>query len=667
MRRGNNMAQKSQKHWNQRGTQVALLTLLVIAAIWSLAWQQYQGVREAAFDQEKRRNAALVRTYEERVLRSIEVVDQALKMVRYDHTTHRRTTGLDALLDALQLSPGAVVSVALLDQNGMVIAASVVSPAISFADRDYFTFHRDNPQDTLRIGEPILGRITDRWVAPFSRRLSHADGSFAGVVVVAVDPETLAGTEEQRLVGANASVALIGLDGITRVRNNKGKVSYGENVKTSALFKSIPTADIGQYEGVAASDGVRRTVNYRVVQGYPLVAVIASSLDDVQASVRPQQQLYLALAVLCTALVVGLVGALKGAINRTQRDLETAQASEAKLKAIIDLSPVPLAIANPTHGVVAVNLAFSATLGYTLQDVPDLATWWQKAYPDPAYRKIREADWASGLVDAHKPREILVCAKNGITKHMLVLISEEHPALHGDRLVSYTDISELRAVQNALTATVKDKTALLREVHHRVKNNLQVITSLLRLEAGRTGNAEAVGVLHAMQGRIRSMALLHELLYRSGTNAAIELGPYLEQLAQEAIRATAARGARVQLQTGFDSIWVTMDQATSCGLLVNELVANAIKHGFAGGRSGSVVLTLRFAPQAGQVVLQVSDDGAGLPADWDVRSQQSLGLQLVGDLAQQLHGTLDIGPAPLGRFAITFAVDSVSGFTPLTA
>jgi len=660
------MATPSEKYRNHRGTLAAVLTMLVIAAIWGVAWKQYQDEREEAFDQENRRNAALVRTYEERVLRSIEVVDQALKMVRYDHTTHRRPEGLAAVLDAIKLSSSAVISVLLIDQQGKVIASSVASPAISFADRDYFTFHRDNPQDTLRIGEPILGRITDRWIAPFTRRLSHTDGSFAGVVLMAVDPEILAGTEEQRLVGANASVALIGMDGITRVRNNKGKVSYGENVKSSALFKNIPLADIGQYEGVAASDGVRRTVNYRVVHGYPLVAVIASSLDDVQTGVRLQQLLYLAIAALCTALLMGLVGALNGAVTRAQRDLETAQASESKLKAIIDLSPVPLAIANPVHGVVAVNRAFSETLGYTLEDVPDLATWWQKAYPDPAYRKTREADWASGLINTHKPREILVCAKNGTTKHMLVLISQEHPALQGDRLVSYTDISELRAVQNTLTATVKDKTALLREVHHRVKNNLQVITSLLRLEAGRTGNAEAVGVLQAMQGRIRSMALLHELLYRSGTNAAIELGPYLEQLAQEAIRALAARGARIQLQTGLDSAWVTMDQATSCGLLVNELVANAIKHGFLDGRGGSVVLTVRMAPQAGQVVVQVSDDGAGLPQDWEQRSHASLGLQLVGDLAQQLHGTLEVGPAPQARFAVSFALESVSGFTPLS-
>ena len=223
-----------------------------------------------------------------------------------------------------------------------------------------------------------------------------------------------------------------------------------------------------------------------------------------------------------------------------------------------------------------------------------------------------------------------------------------------------TDISEIRQTQEALQASLKEKVALLNEVHHRVKNNLQVITSLLRLEARRSNQPDTKTVLTEMQGRIRSMALLHESLYRSGIFASVELGTYLRQLATQAFRAQSSINGSIQLQLDLNPVQVSMDQATPCGLLVNELISNCLKHGFPDNRQGEVRIALQTLAgttgDATRVRLCVSDTGIGLSADFESRRGNSLGLQLVSDLTQQLGGCLEIGPGPGAAFTVTFTV-----------
>lgn len=217
------------------------------------------------------------------------------------------------------------------------------------------------------------------------------------------------------------------------------------------------------------------------------------------------------------------------------------------------------------------------------------------------------------------------------------------------------DITQRKQTQENLQNSVTEKTALLLEVHHRVKNNLQVIASLLRLEAGREAQSDAKSVLTDMQGRVRSMALLHEALYRTGTFASVDLGNYLRELMIQMFKALVDRRDSVQLRLDLDPVRVSMDQALPCGLLVNELISNCLKHGFPDGRSGEVRVELRALDGGRQIRLQVSDTGVGLPADFESRRGNSLGLQLVDDLTRQLGGTLVVGPGT--TFTVTFSTD----------
>lgn len=218
----------------------------------------------------------------------------------------------------------------------------------------------------------------------------------------------------------------------------------------------------------------------------------------------------------------------------------------------------------------------------------------------------------------------------------------------------YEDITQRREADEALRKSLREKEALLKEVHHRVKNNLQVIASLLRLEAGRRDEAATVAALREMQGRIRSMALLHETLYRSGNFAGVELASYLRQLATQLFRAQNDRGGAVALRLELEPATLEIDRAIPCGLIVNELLTNCLKHAFPEARAGEICVRLRAAPEA-RLELGVGDTGVGLPADWDRRDARSLGLKLVEDLARQLGGVMTVRTGPGTDIAISFA------------
>jgi PAS domain S-box-containing protein len=207
--------------------------------------------------------------------------------------------------------------------------------------------------------------------------------------------------------------------------------------------------------------------------------------------------------------------------------------------------------------------------------------------------------------------------------------------------------------EEALRASLKEKEALLKEVHHRVKNNMQVITSLLRLESNRIGHAVTKSVLKDMQNRIMAMAALHEALYRSNDFSEVDLALYLRQLTDQLGRSLSVGPSKVTFHLDLLSVGLGLDQAIPCGLILNELVSNSLKHAFPAGRSGDVRVELRREGESG-LRLVVSDDGVGLPHDFEVRKGQSLGLQLVSDLARQIGGALTIVAGPRTAFEVVF-------------
>jgi PAS domain S-box-containing protein len=218
------------------------------------------------------------------------------------------------------------------------------------------------------------------------------------------------------------------------------------------------------------------------------------------------------------------------------------------------------------------------------------------------------------------------------------------------------DMTETRQYQKRLRASLEEKDALLKEVHHRVKNNLQLISSLLSLQASRIRDPDGAELFADSRNRVRTMALVHENLYRAGNFARIPMATHIRRLCAQLVDAYHLPGRPVQLVTAIDDVDLDMDRAVAIGLIVNELVSNALKHGFPDGRRGTVRVELRRLEER-ECVLSVDDDGVGMPKGFDAAQSDSLGLELVNDLAHQLHGTIAVAHERGTAFAVRFPID----------
>ena len=202
------------------------------------------------------------------------------------------------------------------------------------------------------------------------------------------------------------------------------------------------------------------------------------------------------------------------------------------------------------------------------------------------------------------------------------------------------DISERKLVETKLRASLKEKEVLLKEIHHRVKNNLQIVSSMLNLQMDQLSDPKAIELFKESQNRVRSIALFHEKLYQSRDLGRVEIGEYLKGLANGSFATYGVNPDDIVLVVHTEDLPLGVDAAISCGLIINELVSNALKHAFPQRRKGQIEVMLRSAGT--DVILEVSDNGVGLPADLDVRSPSTLGLKIVAILTEQVGGTMNV-------------------------
>lgn len=217
------------------------------------------------------------------------------------------------------------------------------------------------------------------------------------------------------------------------------------------------------------------------------------------------------------------------------------------------------------------------------------------------------------------------------------------------------DISEQQSMEQRLRTALREKELLLKEIYHRVKNNLQVVSSLLVLQSNNTQDAAARAMLEDSANRVKSMALVHEQLYQSGDLVRIAFATYVNQLIAH-LKETYGHDGGVSLRTDIEDVELGIETAVPLGLIINELISNAYKHAFSdAGARGEIRLRLRHLDD-GFLELSVTDAGKGLPADFNPRRSRSLGMRLVVSLTEQLEGTFSFGPGEAGgtRFAVRF-------------
>jgi PAS domain S-box-containing protein len=216
------------------------------------------------------------------------------------------------------------------------------------------------------------------------------------------------------------------------------------------------------------------------------------------------------------------------------------------------------------------------------------------------------------------------------------------------------DVTQRVAAEEKIKTSLREKEALLKEIHHRVKNNLQVVTSLLGLQSRVATDEQTRKMFQESQNRIHSMALLHESLYQSNNLSMIDFPDYIRQLASHLFHSYGVRADRIHLRTNLDELYLNLDSAVPCGLIINELVSNSLKYAFPDGREGEVRIDLHEHSD-GQARLVVADNGIGLRSDIDWSTARSLGLRLVRSLAEQLGAKIQVKSNIGTEVQLTFA------------
>ena len=341
------------------------------------------------------------------------------------------------------------------------------------------------------------------------------------------------------------------------------------------------------------------------------------------------------------AILERLARGSNGGSARDANLARTAAIVEARYRALVEQIPAVTFMASLERGLsnVYVSPQIEALLGFSQEEwMSDPVLWFRQLHPDD--RALWNEEFARGCAAGGPFRaECRFLTKTGevVWVHgeaRLIPDESGQPVLLQG--VAF-DITETKKAAEIVKSSLREKELLLKEIHHRVKNNLQITSSLLRLQAAKIPDAAVRQVLRESQDRIRSMALVHEMLYRSQDLARVDFPQYVRALVPQLFRSYNP-GGRIRYRVEIDEIVFGVDLAVPCGLIINELVANALKHAFPGDRRGEICVRMRLDQD--RYRLSVEDDGIGFPAGLDVSQTGTLGLQLVRTLTEQIGGRL---------------------------
>lgn len=319
---------------------------------------------------------------------------------------------------------------------------------------------------------------------------------------------------------------------------------------------------------------------------------------------------------------------------------------QAKFEAVVETAGDGIITADEFGRVESFNAAAERMFGYSAEEITGESVG--------LFLSAGEAPFDVGLGEAvGSRREASGRRKDGSAFPVELNAGEVDFGERRIHTLILRDITERKREEGEIKSSLREKEILLKEIHHRVKNNLQIISSLLNLQSGHIRDPRALEVFKEGQGRVRSMALIHEKLYQSDDLARVDFHEYISNLAAYLFRSYEVNSGAVTLNVEAEDVLLGVDTAIPCGLIINELVSNSLKHAFPAGTGGSINIRLRPAGPE-RLTLAVSDDGVGLPPGFDARNTPSLGLQLVNTLARQLGGEVEVARGSGAEFKITF-------------
>jgi len=393
-------------------------------------------------------------------------------------------------------------------------------------------------------------------------------------------------------------------------------------------------------------------------------------------------------------VAIGLFAIIQDILERKSTEMALRE-SEEKLSATFEQAAVGMAEVLPGYTISRCNTRFSGILGYRADELLSTNIW-DLITPDG---QLRNLDEINAVVQGNRPdysAEMRLVKKEGDTVWVQVYLStvpdsrgrpkysifviedisarkkaeEELELLNAgleERVLKRTaelartndsliaEIVQRTQAEEKLTRSLHEKEVLIKEIHHRVKNNLQIIISLLFLQAKKTSDPGSADALIDSQTRVKSMALVHENLYQSGDLAAIDFEGYIRNLVKNLMVSYGIEDGRILTRFDAKDLPVTINVAIPLGLIMNELVSNSLKYAFAAGQQGEI--TISGHEHEGRLVIRVKDNGCGIPADLDWRHTESLGLNLVQMLTRQLRGTVEMSRANGTEFTLSIPDD----------
>lgn len=347
---------------------------------------------------------------------------------------------------------------------------------------------------------------------------------------------------------------------------------------------------------------------------------------------------------------------LETEIGERQRSQELLEKSEEKYRSLVEKTSIGIATATPSGDITYVNEAMHQMLGYR-QDEMIGKNFITFLHPDDRERILHEFQIGSKDPRERFEIEFRFMHKNGKVVH---IYSTPTAFRYKNAIIGFNaivlDITERKETEERIRTSLKEKEILLKEIHHRVKNNFQIIISLINLQSNSIKDAFLLKLFNDATRRIRAMALVHEKLYQTGDLSKIDFTSYLKTIVEELQGGFMGGAGRPACTIEADEIHLGIDQAIPCGLIVNELITNALKYAFPNNDDNGVIrICLRHGP-GDMISIIVSDNGIGLPAAIDIPAISTLGLQLVNVLVQQIHGTLAIDRSSGTTWTISFPI-----------
>jgi signal transduction histidine kinase/HPt (histidine-containing phosphotransfer) domain-containing protein/ActR/RegA family two-component response regulator len=603
----------------------AVLGLCCLVVLWggvlhALSAERQQALRGATEDA-----ANLSRAFEEHIIRSIKAVDQTLLYVRDAYVRNPAGFEIAAWARSTRFLTDLTFQISLTDRSGIMIGSSLspVGTHIDLSDREHFRVHLDNPADTLFISKPVLGRASGKWSIQLTRKIIGPDGGFDGVVVVSLDPGYLSRFYDSVDLGARGSIALVGTDGLVRVRAAAGTADSGQSLAGSVLLRAYAAAPAGSFAASGLIDPVRRIYAYRAVRGYPLIVCVGIAEDEALANFQANAHADLAVASALTLLLVIVTATIMHRDARLRRTREDLRASEARY--VQKSTLLEAAVENVSQGIMMSGrdgtlLVCNRQAIDQLHLPPDLRD-------DPLADPLADPA-ADPLADPPNDPPASAGARYELRQPDGTLLDIQcTPLADGGVVRTITDITDQRQYETALR-TARDqahqaaraKSEFLAMMSHEIRspmNGLLGIVELLRDTPLNDDQANMVALAHESAASL--LGIVNDVLDFSRIDAgrveiAAEPTPLRELvrgLVEAAALPAARRGLSVVHRVAEDlPDWIATDPLRLRQILGN-LLGNAVKF-TASGRVELAVQRATVPNGRDDLVFAVSDTGIGM-------------------------------------------------------